>query len=199
MSGGPCYQLRDLPERLERWVHYLGWSPPALEAASGVNRAVIWKWRVGRSSPTIDGVDKVVKALAVPLNEFFDETPRERLGRQLERAVGLADAQGPRLADVSGLVAGDFVAAMNQLPVSALPEEARNTEVASYLSGAGLDLLVECEIIGWERFPKLGSDERRPVTVALHLSDLEMSLRRWRFPEQEQKLVEAAWKEIEKR
>ena len=53
MSDRPTYRLGDLPDRLERWIQYLGWSPPELERASGVNRAVVWKWRARRSSPTL--------------------------------------------------------------------------------------------------------------------------------------------------
>ena len=195
MSDRPTYRLGDLPDRLERWIQYLGWSPPELERASGVNRAVVWKWRARRSSPTLDGADRVLQALAVPLHEFFAETPEERLLRRVQEAGQRSE---PSLGGVVGLEPGDFVAAMNQVPLCAVPGDAEASGLRAHLAGEGLERLVAGEIVGPERFPKMGAHERRPVTVALNLSNLQMTMQRWGFPQDELDMVDAAWRQAER-
>ena len=198
MTDRPTYRLGDFPDRLEHWIHYLGWSPPDLEQASGVNRAVVWKWRARRSSPTLDKADKVLETLAVPVHEFFDETPAERLLRRVQEAARNAGARGPKLGSIAGLEPGDFMAAMNQVPRCAVPDDGVS-DLEDYLTDKGLDRLVRGKILGPKRYPKMGRHERRGVTVALNLSNLQMTLQQWRFPGKEVELVEAAWREAETR
>ena len=71
------------------------------------------------------------------------------------------------------------------------------SNLEDYLTDEGLDRLVRGKILGPKRYPKMGRHARRGVTVALNLSNLQMTLQQWRFPDKEAELVEAAWQQAE--
>ncbi len=194
MAPGPQYGFKDFAGRLQAWMLHLGWSLQDLSRASGVHRAVIWKWQVGRGRPSFDSADAVLNTLRVPLREFFDDTPLERLHRAVEGAGRRGD--GATLADVVEERPGDFLAAMTCLPLAAVDAGGPGVRPPDVLSDEGRRALVKAPVDDLDGYPRVARDGRAQV-VAHGLSDLELKLGQWRFDAGERAALQAAWRRIE--
>jgi len=194
MPDRPTFVLADFPGRLASWQDYLRWPLQTLAKAADVHRTGLWKWRNRKVSATVDAAHRVIAAMAVPFPEFFDETPDERVRRLLADA---ARAPAPSLASVATVAPRDLLAAMNQVPLAAAPEPSAPGGLVAQLEGDGLQSLVTLPLIDAARYPSQASTEERRSSVVHALSELELYARQWGFPEEDQRLLEQAWRTLD--
>ena len=192
--SAPGHGIGDFPDRLSAWMGYLSWSKRSIAASSGVSRGLVAKWLNGDSSPTMASAHRVVETLGVSGSEFFSETPGERVFRCL-MATAMAAGDEGRVASLSGircLTRRDFVAFASRVPLGALPLVRSSTDVEQWLSGEGLQALVELPLFEPERYPEAASADLRRPRVAASLQELEDELRRWRYQSRDRALIRAA-------
>ena len=68
-----------------------GWSSGELAQKSGVSRAYLWQLEIGgKEHPTVQILEKLAKALGVPVTEFIEESDAQGLGIAT-LPLGLAD------------------------------------------------------------------------------------------------------------
>jgi len=188
------FRLKDFPNRLHAWFEYLGWALRNLERASDVKRGIIWKWRAGKVGASMTVADRVLEAMRVPAGEFFEATPDERVRLCIEAVAMRAGDERPTLHGIQGLRRGDFLAAMNAVPLSAVPVMVPGTDILGFLEGEGLQALVGLPLFDAGAYP---SQKDRLRTVAFRLSGIAAKLRNWRFAEEEVEMAERAWREID--
>ena len=182
LRSRPRLSLLDFPERLAAWLHYRGETIGSICARTGVSRGLVAKWLSSDSSPSMRSAHKVAHAMGISAAELFAETPWERVTRCLMSHSVDASRDGLAcLAGIQGLASGDFLAAVNRVPLDAVPVIRPGDGIVEWLEPDGVASLLKLPLFEHDEVALFHNPGGRRAVVLASLRALEVELRRWRY------------------
>ena len=70
------YELSEFGAKLRAKLDRIGWSRNTLAEASGMNPTTLWRWMVGKGSPSIDEAVLIASAIGCDAADLLPKKPR---------------------------------------------------------------------------------------------------------------------------